>query len=355
MSLANRIQGALIGFFSGDALAMPVHWYYDKHQISVDFGSIKGYEKPKEYYSGSIMNLSNTGGAGRGGDKGSIVGDVILHGKKQYWKKGGNFFYHRGMNAGDNTLDALVSHVLVNSMIDTKSFSPDEFSKQYISFMTTPDTHNDTYAGSCHRIFFDNWSKGVEPRKCPGNDGHNVDAIDALMVVPPITLSMLHNTKEERSKALHEAIHVTRNEKVTMPYAILYSEMLVDVIVHDKSVREAAETVGKALGMDLEREVKRSREDPMTACYITSAFPALVFYAYKYGEEGDAETMLYASCNGGGENVARTSLLGALVGGKLGMTNFPKKLQDGLHRSEEIKKQAQLFASIFDVSRGKEL
>jgi len=28
------------------------------------------------------MNLSNTGGGGRGSDKGSIIGDVICHGKK---------------------------------------------------------------------------------------------------------------------------------------------------------------------------------------------------------------------------------------------------------------------------------
>ena len=30
---------------------------------------------------GSILNLSNTGGGGRGTDEGDIVGSVILHGK----------------------------------------------------------------------------------------------------------------------------------------------------------------------------------------------------------------------------------------------------------------------------------
>ncbi len=35
------------------------------------------------------MNLSNTGGGGRGSDKGDIIGDVILHGKKKYWLRGG--------------------------------------------------------------------------------------------------------------------------------------------------------------------------------------------------------------------------------------------------------------------------
>jgi hypothetical protein len=35
------------------------------------------------------MNLSSTGGGGRGSDKGDIIGDVILHGKKKYWLRGG--------------------------------------------------------------------------------------------------------------------------------------------------------------------------------------------------------------------------------------------------------------------------
>jgi hypothetical protein len=47
------------------------------------------------------MNLSNTGGGGRGSDKGSIVGDVILHGKKEYWMKGGQYHYHHGLHAGE--------------------------------------------------------------------------------------------------------------------------------------------------------------------------------------------------------------------------------------------------------------
>ena len=84
-SLSERCMGALVGFYCGDALAMPVHWYYDVSQLKRDFGEITKYEAPKSTFKGSIMNLSNTGGGGRGSDQGNIVGDVILHGKKQFW------------------------------------------------------------------------------------------------------------------------------------------------------------------------------------------------------------------------------------------------------------------------------
>jgi len=37
-----------------------------------DYGEITKYEAPKDSFPGSIMNLSNTGGGGRGSDKGSV-------------------------------------------------------------------------------------------------------------------------------------------------------------------------------------------------------------------------------------------------------------------------------------------
>jgi ADP-ribosyl-[dinitrogen reductase] hydrolase len=82
-------------------------------QLQRDFGQITDYQAPKATFPGSIMNLSNTGGAGRGSDKGSIVGDVILHGKKQYWTKGGSYHYHHGMQKGMNTLGKRSQALLV--------------------------------------------------------------------------------------------------------------------------------------------------------------------------------------------------------------------------------------------------
>ena len=159
----------MIGFYAGDALAMPVHWYYDLSVLHEHWGEagITKYEKPKKYLPGSIMNLSNTGGGGRGSDKGSIIGDVINHGKKQYWIRGGDYNYHHTLNAGtccytiliyslnylftpsgENTLDALVSRILTKSLIKTNGvLDVNDFRQSYIAFMTTPDSHNDTYAG----------------------------------------------------------------------------------------------------------------------------------------------------------------------------------------------------------------
>ena len=72
----------LWGMFVGDALAMPVHWYYDVAALQRDFGTLRDFRAPHEYPPSSIMSLANTGAAGRGSQKGEVVGSVILHGKK---------------------------------------------------------------------------------------------------------------------------------------------------------------------------------------------------------------------------------------------------------------------------------
>lgn len=47
----------------------------------------------------TLLPFRNTGGAGRGDQRGNVIGGVILHDKKQYWGKC-NVHYHRGMIAG---------------------------------------------------------------------------------------------------------------------------------------------------------------------------------------------------------------------------------------------------------------
>jgi ADP-ribosyl-[dinitrogen reductase] hydrolase len=77
---ADRFRGALWGMFVGDALAMPVHWYYDVAALQRDFGTIRDYQAPKDFHPNSIMALASTARAGRGSQEGEVVGGVILKG-----------------------------------------------------------------------------------------------------------------------------------------------------------------------------------------------------------------------------------------------------------------------------------
>jgi hypothetical protein len=95
-------------------MSMPTHWFYGgPQQIKSTYGSagITGFTTPAEHLPGSIMSKSATGGGGRGayaGQQKEIIGTVIFHGKKEFWKPGADYHYHNLLKAGDNTLEALL-------------------------------------------------------------------------------------------------------------------------------------------------------------------------------------------------------------------------------------------------------
>lgn len=265
-ALADRVKGALFGLLIADALSMPTHWYYGgKYQVQRDYGTIAGFVAPKTRLPGSIMGKSNTGGAGRGGDSGSIIGDVIFHGKKSFWKSGSGYHYHQGMAAGENTLEALLVRRVAAVVADQSGrFDVDALTEDYIKFMTTPGTHNDTYAGTCHRMYFANWIKKVPPARCPGNDGHNVDTTDSLVTTVPIALRS--ESDEQAAEEVAKMVAITRQSRPSQQYASLFSQMLRDVARGSMGARAAVQQVSLALGYDATSAVQRSRgQDPVTA------------------------------------------------------------------------------------------
>ena len=202
-------------------MASPTHWYYGGlPQIRADYGSagITDYTKPKLELRGSILNKSNTNGGGRGSysKRGlSIIGDVINHGKREYWDPAKSIHYHATLQKGENTLEAQLARVLMKSIVANNGvFNADHFREAYIKFMTTPGSHNDTYASTCHRMFFANLMlKKLPPKDCPDNDMHNVDTIDGL-VLPTISAMTAANEKDAGNVAAATAAVTRRSSQL---------------------------------------------------------------------------------------------------------------------------------------------
>eukprot|EP00434_Breviolum_minutum_P006688 symbB.v1.2.005904.t1/scaffold329.1/size228424/14 len=186
-TFADRVAGALWGLHIADAIAMPSHWYYGgQAQVQADYGKITGYVKPKVELRGSIMALSNTGGAGRGGNDGDIIGSVIAHGKKPYWTRARSHHYHCTLDKGENTVDADCVRLCYQTIAENGGqFVPDRLRENYVTFMTTPGAYNDCYMSTTHRMFFANKQRGVPLERCPDNDGHNVDTTCGLPMTVP--------------------------------------------------------------------------------------------------------------------------------------------------------------------------
>jgi hypothetical protein len=227
--IESRLRSALWGMFSGDALAAPSHWYYGGFpQIQSDYGKagITGYTKPVLNMPGSILNKSDPNGGGRlsyGGNRAgakqiSIIGDVINHGKLQYWDPKKSIHYHATLQGGENTLEMQIARVLMKSIVANDGrFDEDHFRQAYIDFMTTEDSHNDTYASTCHRMFFENLIfHKKDPKDCPDNDGHNVDAIDGL-VLPSV--SALAETARQLSSSGSDSLRLSEEGRIAIQQA----------------------------------------------------------------------------------------------------------------------------------------
>jgi ADP-ribosylglycohydrolase len=358
LNKTDRMRGALWGMFVGDALAMPVHWYYSIATLWQDFGQIKDYQAPKAHHPNSIMSLANTSKAGRGTQEGDIVGSVILKGKKHHWGPA-NRHYHQGMQAGENTLNLLCARVLLRSLNATGDYDPADFLREYISLMTEPDRHNDTYAESYHRDFFANYAKGVPPEKCAGAEGHDTASIGGLVSLPMLIIASLSegNLSTTTAKALNHQRLTHRS-----PSLEIYSSELSALLFHifqeaNPNTEELACAAASRLGFPAAKVVASVRSNQSSdcdviggllssACYIDQSFPSVLYLASRYSN--NLEAALIANANVGGDNCHRGAVLGAILGSSLGFEAIPKRWIDGLIAHDELNNEIETFIKRFE-------
>lgn len=357
LNKADRMRGALWGMFIGDALAMPVHWYYNIAALWQDFDHIRDYQAPKAHHPNSIMPLANTAEAGRGTQEGDIVGNVILKGKKQFWGLP-NGHYHQGMQAGDNTLNLLCARVLMRSLIANGHQDPADFLREYISFMTEPDRHNDTYAESYHRDFFANYAQGVAPENCAGKEGHDTASIGGLVSLP---LVMMATLREGDLAACNQAAltqqRLTHRSSVLEKHTLELSQLLFHIF-HDTApeTEQLACAAANRLGFPAEKVLARVRANQSAdldiiggmlspACYVDQSFPAVLYLAARYHD--DFENALIANTNVGGDNCHRGAVLGAILGASLGMDAIPQRWIHGLTAYAELNDEIEQFIARF--------
>jgi ADP-ribosylglycohydrolase len=65
-----------------------------------------------------------------------------------------------------------------------------------------------------------------------------------------------------------------------------------------------------------------------TACYVEDSVPAVIYLALKFHD--DPEKVLIVNTNLGGDNAARGSVLGALLGAAFSVEQFPDRWVQGL-------------------------
>jgi ADP-ribosylglycohydrolase len=255
------------------------------------------------------------------------------------------------MRAGENTLNAVCARLTTRSITSEKSYSSSRFLKDYVEFMTTPGSHNDTYAESFHRDFFSNWAAGVPPEKCAGKEGHNTPTIGGFVMLPPVVCASLWRGEALMKRAVVEHLQLTHDSELLASRAELFAGLLGELI-RGVPAQEALQSAGKQLSMDLPSLVKRAAGDDgavvgrmfSTACYITDSFPSVLYLASAHADS--FEDAVLSNTNLGGENCHRGSALGAIMGAALGESRIPPRFITGLADSQAIAAEIDAFMAV---------
>ncbi len=324
-----RAVAALKSLFVADALAMPVHWFYNPRDIEQAFpGGIHKFEAAPDVHPSSIMRLHSTSQGGRGsqGAKGSgreIVGEVILKGRRKYWGVP-NLHYHQQMRAGENTLNAHCARVLMRALAAAGEYRAERFLDDYIAFMTAdPPRHPDTYAESFHRGFFANLEAGRPKDRCAAVT-HDTPSIGGLVMIAPLVLAeRLRGTPLSRVQQLcREHLFLTHPDAVLALVCEAYVTLIDGLLFREESkpAEDFLQRAGlESLKLNLARLVDQARDDRdvlgsrySTACYISGSWPSALYLAYKY--LADPTQGLLANANLGGDNVHCGAVLGVMLG-----------------------------------------
>lgn len=300
-SFQNAYHGSLIS----DAVAMPVHWYYDREALRAEYGEISDFLAPKNPHTGSILWRSQYQALNEKGE--------ILHDQAQYWGQRG-IHYHQFLKSGENTLNYQLAIELVKLLETLGGYDADAWLAHYIDFMLMPGKHQDTYLEEYHRGFFTKYSQGNTPRKCSIRDEH----IGGLAQVPALCYVLRGADLETQRRRVKEHVGLTHAH----PNVLRAADTLVRLLyrIHEGvALREAIQNeAGDWLSC---RNAEKWATQPDThvigqrfspACYIAESMPASLFLAWKYHHSFEAG--IFANAMVGGDNCHRGAVVGSLLG-----------------------------------------
>ncbi len=351
-----RVRAALQCLFIGDALSMPVHWFYRPADIVKAFppAGIDRMQAAPDHHPGSIMSLHSTSGGGRGTQTGvPVVGEVILKGRAARWNQP-NMHYHYGMLAGENTLNAWCARLLLRWITDSRAYQVDDWLQTYVNFMTAdPPQHPDTYAESYHRSFFANFAAGLRLRQC-GALTHDTPSMGALVTVAPLALALLPAVPLLRVQAIcRQHVWSTHPDDLLMPVVDAYVELMSRLMEHDSDEDIAGSLCAAAAvvkGGKIDRFLLSRKSDAEVvgghyslACYITDSWPSVCYLAARHHRH--PKRGLLANTNLGGENAHRGAVLGTLLG--LASGEVPSGFYQQLRHHKEIDAEIDQWLQTF--------
>src|ERR1700736_832724 len=355
MHIEDRAAGAVIGALVGDALGLGPHWYYDLTELRKDYGDwITGYAASKP---------------GR---------------------------YHAGMRPGELSQTGLIIVMLLRSVVELSEYQEEDFTqrldRELLPYLDgTPMQGPGGYTNQSIREAFRRRVKQKYGWDRTGGHADTTEAAERAVVLaaryatypPKVAETVSANCMLTQSD---EAI-VAMTTAFDCVVALLVTGEKLDAVVSDNLLDEAKtgnlpfhvvtgknKTMPRPGDPDPPRAGKFSSPDALLTpsymaeavvdpairiepawkvsivygmpCAIYHQLPAAYYLAARFRD--DFESAVVHALNGGGQNMSRACLTGALVGAQVGLTGIPKRLIEGLQGREELVSLCQTLGYLAD-------
>jgi ADP-ribosylglycohydrolase len=343
MNVADRAAGAVLGALIGDALGLGPHWYYDLTELRKDYGNwITGYTDPKP---------------GR---------------------------YHAGMKAGQLSQTGLILVMLLRSLVEKGEYQEEDFTlrldRELLPYLDgTPMQGPGGYTNQSIRKAY---LRRVKQKLSWNRTGGHADTTEAAERAVVLAARYAVNPRTVAETVSGNCILTQADEAIvamttafSCVVALLVAGEKLDVILSDKLLDQVKKgylpfhvVTGENLTMprpgdpDPSRAGKFSSPDALLTpsymaeaaqdptiriepawkvslvygmpCAIYHQLPAAYYLAARFRE--DFESAVLHALNGGGQNMSRACLTGALVGAQVGLSGIPERFVVGLENHREL-------------------
>lgn len=345
MSYEDRAAGAIVGAFVGDALGTGCHWYYDLNEMRRHYGPwVDNYVKPRPGH------------------------------------------YHDMLDAGQYSQTGEVMMLMLQSLSECKAHDANDFLSRLDSFLDTLDGSPES--GRFTEGYMRDMYKARKVMKKPWSDPETpswADTSEAAMRLPLIA-ALYGRDRSEAGREMLKNVRLTHQDPLVVAQSTAFGLVVRELIAGvplTPGVAAATRALAKgpmALANDPRSHglappptkelalidsvlqpayIINAAQDPETklkdpwrvsmvygmACAIQFLIPAAYYLAGSF--PGEFEQPVLHAVNGGGNNMARASLTGALAGAQVGLSGIPQRFIDGLENKDAILEMSKKIASGF--------
>lgn len=348
----DRVSGAVLGALIGDALGLGCHWYYDLDAMRRDYGPwVDGYTMPRP-------------------DR-----------------------YHAGMQAGQLSQSGLILVMLLRSLVERGGYDEQDFTRRLDEelFPLLDGTPANGPGGYTSQSIREAWRRRVQQGLSWSETGGHADTTEAAERA--LVLAIRYAREPGRvAETVSSNCLLTQGDEAIVAMTTAYCLVLSRLVLGEPLTPEISNTLmglvkagtipfhavtGNNLAPPRPGDpdppragrfsspdalltpgyIARTAHDPAVRiepawkvaqvyglpCAIYHQLPAAYYLASRFS--GDFESAVLHAINGGGQNMARAMLTGALVGAQVGIEGIPQRFIDGLENGAELLALAQKLSA----------